>query len=179
MKTSKNNLAAVFISASICGKDGLISSLELEMMYSLTHHHFMMSKSEFESAIDYFFDSHDQVDFHIAQVTSKKDQNKIKDKVLELKNKKDNSQPTKIKTSGSTFKNPIHQTNKKVWQLIKESVSLDTSFGGASISSKHCNFFINKNNASFNDMYKLIEFVRESVQKKTGIKLEREIKILK
>ena len=109
----------------------------------------------------------------------KKDQNKIKDKVLELKNKKDNSQPAKIKTSGSTFKNPIHQTNKKVWQLIKESVSLDTSFGGASISSKHCNFFINKNNASFNDMYKLIEFVRESVQKKTGIKLEREIKILK
>ena len=79
MKTSKNNLAVVFISASICGKDGLISSLELEMMYSLTHHHFMMSKSEFESAIDYFFDSHDQVDFHIAQVTSKKDQNKILD----------------------------------------------------------------------------------------------------
>jgi UDP-N-acetylmuramate dehydrogenase len=109
---------------------------------------------------------------------TKKNQNEIKKKIIELKNEKDSTQPTKIKTSGSTFKNPINQTNKKVWQLIKESVSLDVSFGDACISSKHCNFFVNKNNASFNDMYKLIEFVRESVEKKTGIKLEKEIKIL-
>ncbi len=109
---------------------------------------------------------------------SKKEHNKIKEKITEMKNKKDSTQPTKIKTSGSTFKNPINQTDKKVWQLIKESVSLDISFGDAYISSKHCNFFVNKNNASFNDMYKLIEFVRESVEKKTGVKLEKEIKIL-
>ena len=37
---------------------------------------------------------------------------------------------------------------------------------------------MNKNNASFKDMIKLIEFVRENVEKKTGIKLEKEIKIL-
>ena len=110
---------------------------------------------------------------------SKKDQDKIRKEVIELKKKKDNNQPTKIKTSGSTFKNPINQTKKKVWELIKESVPLDTSFGDAYISSKHCNFFVNKNNASFNDMNKLIEFVSESVEKKTGIKLEKEIKILK
>ena len=108
----------------------------------------------------------------------KKSKKEIEDKVIELKNKKDSTQPTKIKTSGSTFKNPINQTNKKVWELIKESVPLETSFGDASISSKHSNFFVNKNNASFNDMKKLIEFVRESVEKKTGIKLEKEIKIL-
>ena len=97
---------------------------------------------------------------------------------MELKNRKDSTQPTKIKTSGSTFKNPINQTKKKVWELIKESVPLDISFGDACISNKHCNFFVNKNNASFNDMKKLIEFVRDSVEKKTGIKLEKEIKIL-
>ena len=108
----------------------------------------------------------------------KKEKNKIEKKIIELRNKKDSTQPTKIKTSGSTFKNPINQTNKKVWELIKESVPLETSFGDASISSKHSNFFVNKNNASFNDMKKLIEFVRESVEKKTGIKLEKEIKIL-
>ena len=34
------------------------------------------------------------------------------------------AQPTKIKTSGSTFKNPINQTNKKVWELIRSSVSI-------------------------------------------------------
>jgi UDP-N-acetylmuramate dehydrogenase len=100
-----------------------------------------------------------------------KDKNSIKKKVLELKYKKEKTQPTKIKTSGSTFKNPVKQTNKKVWELIKESVSLNTSFGDAYISHKHCNFFVNKNNASFNDMNKLIEFVRESVEKKTGINL--------
>ncbi|NMN67593.1 UDP-N-acetylmuramate dehydrogenase [Candidatus Pelagibacter ubique] len=108
----------------------------------------------------------------------KKDKNKIKKEILRLKNKKDGTQPTKIKTSGSTFKNPINQSDKKVWELIKESVPLDTSFGGAYISDKHCNFFVNKNNASFEDMNKLIKFVEESVKKKTGIVLEKEIKIL-
>jgi len=108
----------------------------------------------------------------------KKNQNEIEKEILELKNRKDSTQPTKIKTSGSTFKNPINQSDKKVWQLIKESVPLDTSFGDACISDKHCNFFVNKNNASFDDMNKLIKFVQDVVQKKTGIILEKEIKIL-
>ena len=55
---------------------------------------------------------------------------------------------------------------------------LDTSFGGACISHKHCNFLVNKNNASFDDMSKLIKFVQDAVQKKTGIILEKEIEIL-
>ena len=108
----------------------------------------------------------------------KKNQGEIEKKVIELKKRKDDAQPTKIKTSGSTFKNPVEQTKKKVWELIKESVPLDKSFGDACISNKHCNFFVNKSNASFNDMNKLIEFVKDSVEKKTGIKLEKEIKIL-
>tara|TARA_B100001093_G_scaffold517792_1_gene600429 strand:- start:5 stop:913 length:909 start_codon:yes stop_codon:yes gene_type:complete len=108
----------------------------------------------------------------------KKDKDKIKKEMKLLKEKKEKTQPTKIKTSGSTFKNPIGQSDKKVWQLIKESVPLETSFGEASISEKHCNFFVNKGNASFEDMKKLIEFVSDSVLKKTGIKLEKEIKIL-
>jgi UDP-N-acetylmuramate dehydrogenase len=108
----------------------------------------------------------------------KKDQSKIKNKMIEYKNKKDATQPTKIKTSGSTFKNPIDQTEKKVWLLIKESVPLDTSFGDACISSKHYNFFVNKNNATYDDMKKLIKYVQDSVLKKTGIKLEKEIKVL-
>ncbi len=102
----------------------------------------------------------------------------IKNEMIELKKKKEEAQPTRIKTSGSTFKNPISQTDKKVWQLIKESVSLEKSFGDACISEKHCNFFVNKGNAKFEDMKKLIEFVSESVLKETGIKLETEIKIL-
>ena len=102
----------------------------------------------------------------------------IKKEMIELKKKKEEAQPTRIKTSGSTFKNPINQTDKKVWQLIKQSVSLEKSFGDACISQKHCNFFVNKGNAKFEDMKNLIEFVSESVLKKTGIKLDTEIKIL-
>jgi UDP-N-acetylmuramate dehydrogenase len=108
----------------------------------------------------------------------KKDLDLIKDEMIELKKKKEDAQPIRIKTSGSTFKNPVDQSDKKVWQLIKESVSLEKSFGDACISKKHCNFFVNKGNAKFKDMKMLIEFVAESVLKKTGVKLETEIKIL-
>ena len=103
---------------------------------------------------------------------------KIREEIKKLKNEKEKNQPTKIKTSGSTFKNPISQTEKKVWELIKESVPLNTSFGDAYISEKHCNFFVNKGNASFKDMLQLIEFVSKKVFLKTGISLEKEIKIL-
>ena len=102
----------------------------------------------------------------------------VKNEMIKLKKKKEEAQPTRIKTSGSTFKNPLDQTEKKVWQLIKESVSIEKSFGDACISKKHCNFFVNKGDAKFDDMKKLIEFVSESVLKKTGVKLETEIKIL-
>ncbi len=108
----------------------------------------------------------------------KKNLAEIKEKMLKFKIKKDNNQPTKIKTSGSTFKNPINQTDKKVWELIKESVPSNTCFGDACISEKHLNFFVNKGNATFNDMKKLLDYVTESVFKKTGISIEKEIKIL-
>ena len=108
----------------------------------------------------------------------RKDKKLINDEMRQLKEKKEQTQPTKIKTSGSTFKNPIGQSDKKVWQLIKESVPLEKTFGDASISEKHCNFFVNTGNAKFEDMKKLINFVSESVFKKTGVKLEKEIKIL-
>jgi len=108
----------------------------------------------------------------------KRNYNKIYDEMNKLKNEKKKNQPTRIKTSGSTFKNPILQTEKKVWELIKESVPLDKSFGDACISKKHCNFFVNKGNAKFDDMKKLIDFVTKNVLEKTGISLEKEIKIL-
>ena len=103
---------------------------------------------------------------------------KIIDQINKFKLEKEKNQPTKIKTSGSTFKNPIAQTEKKVWELIKDSVPLDKSFGDAGISEKHCNFFVNKGNAKFEDMKRLIDFVAKNVLVKTGVRLEKEIKIL-
>ena len=98
--------------------------------------------------------------------------------MIEFKKKKEITQPTQVKTGGSTFKNPIHQSNQKVWKLIKDSVPKNTSFGEALISDKHSNFFINKKNAKCEDMEKLIEYVRKKVKEKTGISLDLEIEIV-
>ena len=108
----------------------------------------------------------------------KKDKREIDKIINQLKEEKNMRQPSKIKTGGSTFKNPIGQTNKKVWELIKDSVSLSKSFGDAKISEKHCNFFVNSKNAKFKDMIKLINYVRDEVQIKKGIKLDTEIEII-
>jgi len=107
-----------------------------------------------------------------------KNKDKAKRDIEILKEQKERTQPTKVKTGGSTFKNPKNQTKEKVWELIKSSVPLNTSFGDAVISEKHSNFFINKNNATYEDMKKLIDFVRNSVRKKTGINLDLEIEIV-
>ena len=92
--------------------------------------------------------------------------------------KKNISQPSKIKTGGSTFKNPINQTDKKAWQLIKMSVPAGISFGDACISEKHSNFFVNKNNATFDEMNSLISYVKKKVKDKTGFEINLEIKII-
>ena len=103
---------------------------------------------------------------------------KIKLKINELKNLKEIAQPLRVKTSGSTFKNPVNQTNKKVWELIKESIDINEvnkMFGDAKLSEKHYNFLINYEKASSKDMKNLINFIKENVYKKTGVNLELEI----
>ena len=101
--------------------------------------------------------------------------NNIKDKQISLINKKKESQPSKVKTCGSTFKNP---KNKKAWELIKLSNCTNLVVGGASISPKHSNFFLNNGNATSSDIENLIEKVKKQVFLKTGTKLELEIKII-
>jgi len=106
---------------------------------------------------------------------NKKKKELIEKEVKNLKIKKEKAQPTRIKTGGSTFKNPIKQSDKKVWEIIKNSVPSNLQFNDAIISDKHANFFVNKGNASYEDMKKLIDFVREAVKNKTGINLDLEI----
>ena len=104
-----------------------------------------------------------------------KNNKKIEGLMKKLNAKKEIAQPTKIKTSGSTFKNPIKQTDKKVWELIRSSVPKNIRYGDATISEKHANFFVNKKNANSSDMKSLINFVKKQVKNKTGIKLDLEI----
>ena len=107
-----------------------------------------------------------------------KNSKEISSYMNEINKIKNMAQPTKIKTSGSTFKNPINQTDKKVWELIRLSVPNTTSFGDAFISEKHANFFVNKKNAKSADMKSLINFVKKKVNDKTGVKLELEIVVV-
>ena len=108
----------------------------------------------------------------------KKNSEQISKYMNELNKIKNMAQPTKIKTSGSTFKNPINQSDKKVWELIRASVDNEISYGDAVISKKHANFFVNKKNAKSDDMKSLINFVKKKVKDHTGIKLELEIVVV-
>ena len=108
----------------------------------------------------------------------KKTQKDIESKINFLKEKKSETQPSQIKTGGSTFKNPKNQTQKKVWELINEIIPKNKMFGDAAISDKHSNFFVNKKNASYDQMKQLIDYVRLEIEKQTGIKLELEIEIV-
>ena len=90
--------------------------------------------------------------------------------------KKKISQPSQIKTCGSTFKNT--SSGKKAWMLIKEAGCDNFEEGDAKISQKHCNFFVNNGNAKSSDIENLIKKVKKKVYEKTGINLELEIKII-
>ena len=88
---------------------------------------------------------------------------------------KKNTQPSNIKTCGSTFKNP---KNKKAWELINDSGCAGMNIGDACISKKHSNFFINKGKATSKDLENLINEVKKKVLKNTGINLELELQII-
>ena len=115
-------------------------------------------------------------------ITSVKLKGEIKSKeTIELKQnqfieKKKLSQPSQIKTCGSTFKNLNNE--KKAWQIIKETGCDEFKVGDAGISKKHCNFFVNNGNANSADIEKLINKVKHTVSKKTGLNLDLEIKII-
>ena len=99
----------------------------------------------------------------------------IEKKMKNFLYRKKKAQPSKIKTCGSTFKNP---KTKKAWQLIKESGCNGMKVGNAQISNKHSNFFVNVGKASSTDLEELINKVRKNVFDHTGVKLELELQII-
>ena len=90
--------------------------------------------------------------------------------------KKKISQPSQIKTCGSTFKNLSNR--KKAWQVIKQTGCDKFREGDAVISEKHCNFFVNNGKSKSDDIEKLINKVKKKVNDKAGVNLELEIKII-
>lgn len=82
------------------------------------------------------------------------------------------SQPIRGRTGGSTFKNP---EQAKAWQLIDEAGCRGLKVGDAQVSEKHCNFLLNLDQATANDLESLGEEVKRRVYETSGISLDWEI----
>lgn len=104
----------------------------------------------------------------------KADKNAISDKMKELLLRRKEKQPLEYPSAGSTFKRPEGQFAGK---LIEDCGLKGYSIGGAEVSTKHCGFVINKDNATFSDITTLIKDVQKIVLDKTGYFLECEVKI--
>jgi len=107
----------------------------------------------------------------------------VAEKIKTLQQQREESQPIRAKTGGSTFKNPENQhtnlgTNLRTWQLI-DAVGLRGHFiGDACFSSKHCNFLINTNQATSENLLDLGKLAQEKVQKQFNISLQWELKLI-
>jgi UDP-N-acetylmuramate dehydrogenase len=85
---------------------------------------------------------------------------------------REESQPLRSRTGGSTFKNP---TGHKAWALIDAAGCRGLTMGGAQVSEKHCNFLLNLGEATSSDIEQLGEEVRRRVAETSNIMLEWEI----
>ena len=92
--------------------------------------------------------------------------------------KREDSQPIREKTGGSTFKNPdqTQSGGRGAWQVIDAAGGRGFRVGGAQMSEKHCNFMINTGDASAADLEKLGETMREMVKQSQGVDLEWEVR---
>ena len=110
---------------------------------------------------------------------NKNDEAQIRNKMEQINKDRVLTQPQKIRTAGSTFKNPISSlSNKKAWELIEISGSRNIKLKNISLSDKHANFIVNKQFKSANQIEQFGEIIKKRVLEETGISLEWEIKIL-
>lgn len=91
----------------------------------------------------------------------------------EITSRREETQPIRTRTGGSTFKNPPGQ---KSWQLIDAAGGRGLRRGAAQVSELHCNFLINTGQATAADLEDLGEEVRARVKSQSGVTLEWEIK---
>ena len=108
----------------------------------------------------------------------------VKARIAEIKTRREESQPIREKTGGSTFANPSVDDltaaglpeETKVWKLIDSVGGRGLMVGGAQMNEKHCNFMINTGNATSADLENLGEEIRARVLEKHGITLRWEIR---
>ena len=99
----------------------------------------------------------------------------IADRMRQIAAERDQSQPARSRTGGSTFANP---KGAKAWELIEQAGCRGLKRGGARVSERHCNFLINAGGATATDLEGLGEEVRRRVLNETGVELRWEIRRL-
>ncbi|MCI5048425.1 MAG: UDP-N-acetylmuramate dehydrogenase [Aquisalinus sp.] len=106
------------------------------------------------------------------------DSEEINQRMEEIMRKREESQPIRERTGGSTFKNPDPEVSggRSSWQLIDSVGGRGRVVGDAQVSEQHCNFLINRGQASAADLENLGESVRRDVLRETGVELHWEIK---
>jgi UDP-N-acetylmuramate dehydrogenase len=99
-------------------------------------------------------------------------------RMAEISEKRENSQPIREKTGGSTFKNPdqVKSKGRGAWQLVDAAGGRGLKVGGAQMSEKHCNFMINTGDATAKDLEMLGETIRANVLASEDIQLDWEIR---
>jgi len=95
-----------------------------------------------------------------------------------IKAAREETQPLRTRTGGSTFANPDPEISGglKAWELVDQAGCRGLTVGGAMVSEKHCNFLINTGNATAADIETLGEEVRRRVQETSGVTLRWEIR---
>lgn len=100
----------------------------------------------------------------------------MKKKTVELLKKRNDAQPLEYPNAGSTFKRPEGYFAGK---LIDDCKLRGCQIGGAQVSEKHCGFLVNKGGAASNDVVKLVQHIRNTVEDAFGVTLEAEIRYYK
>lgn len=97
----------------------------------------------------------------------------IASRMAEIRSKREDTQPVRARTGGSTFANPEGQ---KAWELIDAAGCRGLVRGRAQVSELHCNFLLNLGEATAADLESLGEEVRKRVAQQSGVELRWEIK---
>ena len=102
----------------------------------------------------------------------------VSSRIDDITSRREESQPIREKTGGSTFKNPdqIQSGGRGAWQVIDAAGGRGFKVGGAQMSEKHCNFMINTGDASAADLESLGDSIRDMVKQKEGVDLHWEVK---
>ena len=107
---------------------------------------------------------------------SREESSKIKDVMDNRRQRRVDTQPLDMPSAGSVFRNPEGMSAGK---LIEDIGLKGYSIGGAEISTKHANFIINKNNATYEDIIHLIEVTKKKVEEEYNINLILEQEIIR